>query len=340
MTDAEAKPPRVVVAMDFTDDLMDRLRLAAPHYRIERHFPEVPAHVWADTEILYTLRTYPDPAHAPLLRWIQLHFAGVDAFINNPLLQVADIEVTTASGIHATQIAEYCLGMMLAFNLQIPRMLRLQAKPEWPREPHKIFAPKPLRGQTVGIVGYGSIGRELARITSAMGMRVLASKRNVKHTEEVNAYTEPGTGDAKGEIPDRIYPAEALASMARECDYLVLAAPLTTASRHAVDAEVLAAMKPNSVIVNIARGAVIDEKALVDALQSGKIRGAALDVFEEEPLPLTSPLWKLENVIISPHISGNTTLYHEKAAALFAENLKRYSEKRPLLNALDRKHGY
>ncbi len=340
MNDTETKTPRVVVAMDFSDELMERLRLAAPQYRIERYFPDVPPHVWADTEILYTLRIYPDPAQAPMLRWVQLHFAGVDAFLNQPLLQVADIEVTTASGIHATPIAEYCLGMMLAFNLQIPRMLSLQAKPEWPRDPYKIFGPHPLRGQTLGIVGYGSIGRELARLASCLGMRILASKRDAKHTEEVNAYHEAGTGDPKGEIPDRIYPPEALVSMARECDYLVLAAPLTPASRHVVDAEVLAAMKPSSVIVNIARGAVIDEKALIEALQSGKIRGAALDVFEEEPLPLTSPLWKLDNVILSPHVSGNNPLYHEKAAALFAENLKRYAEKRPLLNALDRKQGY
>lgn len=340
MTETESKPPRIVVAMDFNDEQMERLRAVAPQFRVERHFPEVPAQVWQDTEVLYTLRAFPDPSQTPRLRWIQLHFAGVDAFLNNPLLQTQDIEVTTASGIHATQIAEYCMGMMLAFNLQIPRMLRLQAKSEWPKDSHKIFAPRPLRGQTLGIAGYGSIGRELARIADSMGMRVLASKRDAKHTEEVNAYNEPGTGDPKGEIPERIYPSEALASMARECDYLVIAAPLTTGSRHAVDASVLASMKSSAVLVNIARGAVVDEKALADVLQSGKIRGAALDVFEEEPLPAASPLWHLDNVILSPHISGNTTLYNEKASLLFAENLKRYVEKRPLLNQLDRKRGY
>jgi phosphoglycerate dehydrogenase-like enzyme len=128
--------------------------------------------------------------------------------------------------------------------------------------------------------------------------------------------------------------------MASECDFLVVTAPLTEDTRHSVNEEVLRAMKRSAVLVNVARGAVVDEDALISALAAGTIAGAALDVFEEEPLPATSPLWNLENVILSPHISGNSTRYSEKAAALFAENLERYLNKRPLLNRLERKRCY
>src|SRR5690606_27558402 len=142
------------------------------------------------------------------------------------------------------------------------------------------------------------------------------------------------------DIPDRLYPAEALASMARECDFLVITLPLTEATRHQVNAEVLAAMKPTAVLINVGRGGVIDERALIDALSSGKLAGAGLDVFEQEPLPPESPLWKLENVIISPHVSGASVNYHRKAANLFIENLHRYVEGQPLINAVKRAHGY
>jgi phosphoglycerate dehydrogenase-like enzyme len=128
--------------------------------------------------------------------------------------------------------------------------------------------------------------------------------------------------------------------MARECDFLVITLPITESTRHSVNAEVLQQMKPSAVLINVGRGGVVDEKALVEALQSKKIKGAALDVFEEEPLPPASPLWKLENVIISPHVSGHTVNYHRKAATLFIENLHRYLDNRPLLNRVDRESGY
>ncbi|MCS7071128.1 MAG: hypothetical protein NZM00_06455, partial [Anaerolinea sp.] len=167
-----------------------------------------------------------------------------------------------------------------------------------------------------------------------------AVKRDVKNPADRESYREPGTGDPEGEIPARIYPPEALASLAAECDFLVVTAPLTAKSRHLVNEVVLRAMKKTAVLINVARGPVVDEAALITALSSGRIAGAALDVFEEEPLPPGSPLWNLDNVIISPHVAGNSQRYHEKAAAVFAENLTRYLEKRPLLNRVRRELGY
>lgn len=340
MTEISKDPIRVVVAVDFSDAILHQIRDVSPHIRVEKHYPEVPEPVWAEAEVLYTARRFPLPAQAPRLRWIQTHSAGLDAIINQPIVQAEDVEVTSASGIHTVQMAEYCLAMMLAFMYQIPLMIESKTKALWPEKQYEIFNPHGLRGLTLGIAGYGSIGRELARLAGALGMRVLASKHDLMRSTEDDGYMLEGTGDPTGDIPDRIYPPEALASLASECDFLVLTLPLTPKTRHVVNETVLHAMKKTAFLINVARGGVVDEAALISALAAEKIAGAALDVFEQEPLPSTSPLWNLDNVIISPHVSGNTTLYNQKAADLFIENLRRYLEKRPLLNRLNRERGY
>jgi phosphoglycerate dehydrogenase-like enzyme len=335
-----SEPIHVVVAMDFSDAILERIRAVSPRLRVERHYPDVPERVWENAEVLYTLRHFPDPVQASHLRWIQMHTAGIDHAIDQPIMKAQDVEITNASGVHAVHMSEFCLMMMMAFAYKLPQVLEFQAKSEWPRRPHELFAPVPLRGQTLGIVGYGAIGRELARMADALGMRVLAIKRNVMHPADYGTYRIPGTGDPEGEIPLRIYPPEALVSVAREADFLVLIAPLTQSSRALVNAEVLAAMKKTAVLINVARGAVVDEAALISALASKQIAGAALDVFETEPLPTASTLWNLDNVILSPHIAGNSAGYHDKCADVFIENLTRYLENRPLLNRVQRELGY
>lgn len=334
-------PIRVVVSMDFSDALIEQIRAVSPRLLVERYYPDVPPRAWAEAEILYTLYNFPaQPADAPRLRWVQMHTAGIDHIAAQPLFAAHEVEFTTASGTHAVPLSEYCLAMMLAFTYRLPRMIAFQREATWPDNAHGIFAPRALRGQTVGIVGYGSIGRELARQCDALGMTVLAVKRDVMHPADRDSYREPGTGDPEGEIPTRIYPPQALASMAGECDFLVLIAPLTGESRQMVNETVLKAMKKTAVLINVARGAVVDEAALIAALAAGRMGGAALDVFEEEPLPASSPLWKLENVIISPHVGGSSVGYHDKTAAVFIENLGRYLEKRPLINRVRREVGY
>lgn len=335
------KKINVVTAIDFSDDLIKRIQDVSPRLNVVRYFPDVPSHAWADAEILYTVRHFPEPEQAPRLRWIQLNSAGIDHALPHRVAQAQDILLTTASGIHAQPLANYVLMTMLAWNYKLPQMFRDQAQSLWRNDPHKLYAPIDMHRQTVGIVGYGTIGREVGRLANALGMRVLAAKRDVKRSDEINAdYTPPNTGDPQGDIPERIYPVSALASMVSECDYVVLIVPLTPETRHLINARILEAMKPTACLINVARGAVVDEAALVTALSSGKIGGAMLDVFEEEPLPTTSPLWSMENVIISPHVSGNSANYHEKAAELFIENLRRYLDKKPLLNTVNRELGY
>ena len=270
----------------------------------------------------------------------QAHFAGVEKLLAQPLLASEDIIVTTTSGIHAPKIAEYTLAMMLAFGMRIPTMLKLQQNADWPDNRFELLMPQLLRNSTLGIVGYGSIGRETARLAQGFGMQVLATKRDVKHPASTNEYRMADTGDPEGTQVNRLYPPEALKSMLAECDFVQVTVPATPANFHLINEEVLAAMKRTAVLINIARGEVIDEAALIRVLQAKQIAGAALDVFEQEPLPPTSPLWKLDNVIISPHVGGNSDQYNELAADVFAQNLERYLTNEELLNRVDRKLGY
>lgn len=332
-------PIKVIVAIDFSDEIMEQLRAVSPRLHIERHFPKVPDSAWADAEILYTVRDLPEPEQAPRLRWIQTHTAGVNHLYERPIMQAEDVDITTTSGIHAVPMAEYCLAMMLAFAIRLPLFRRYQDRAEWPENGWDLKT-NTLRGQTLGIVGYGSVGRELARLADQMGMVVVATKRDLKQISAEGEYIEAGLGDESGDIPTRLYPPEALASMVRVCDFVALTLPLTPDTRHIVNEAILGAMKKNAVIVNVSRGGVIDEDALISALAAEKIAGAGLDVFEQEPLPPTSPLWQMDNVIITPHVSGNNARIHEKAAALFADNLQRYLDNQPLLNRVDRARGY
>jgi phosphoglycerate dehydrogenase-like enzyme len=274
----------------------------------------------------------------PNLKWIQAHGAGINWVMDKPIWD-SQVILTSLSGIHPVPMAEHALALMLAFRWKLLQMLSLQQQSEWPDKRWEKFAQPELRGSTLGIVGYGSIGRELARLAQAMGMRVLALNRSGQRSRD-KGYAVPGTGDPEAAIPEKMYSTNDLFDMLPECDYVVLLAPLTPDSYHLFNAEAFAHMKPTAFFFNLGRGAVTDEPALVDALQQGQIAGAGLDVFEPEPLPAGSPLWQLDNVIISPHVSGFTPHYDERACDLFAENIRRYLADEPLLNLVERERGY
>jgi phosphoglycerate dehydrogenase-like enzyme len=196
-----------------------------------------------------------------------------------------------------------------------------------------------LRGKTLGVIGYGSIGRETARLADALGMQVLALKRNPEDRRD-QGWFSAGLGDPDGRIPRKFFGPDECQGIMAESDYLTVTLPLTPATRKFVGAKEIAAMRPGAYIVNIGRGEVIDEQAMIEALRGGKIGGAGLDVFEHEPLEASSPLWDMENVILTPHMSGANRGYMEKACELFAENLRRFSAGTPLLNVVDPVHGY
>jgi phosphoglycerate dehydrogenase-like enzyme len=331
----------ILSTMSFPDDLLERLRSVSSSLVVaQRNAPsadEVPSHEWGQVEVLYTLSAIPDPSLVPRLRWVQLHSAGANHLVDTWLWE-SDITITTSSGIHASTIAEYVLMMMLAFAHRLRRMVDYQARAEWPKGRWRKFVPQELRGATVGVIGYGSIGRQVGRLARALGMRVLAMHRGGGQSPA--SYELPELARDPDTEPDRLYTSDHLFDALAECDYVVLAVPYTSATHHLIDQAALRAMKPSAVLINIARGAIVDELALVRALREGWIAGAALDVFEEEPLPQESPLWKMDNVIISPHVAGFTPHYDDRATALFAENLRRYVSGEPLLNRVDREREY
>lgn len=332
----------VLITQPFPDPLIQRLSQISPLLNLtvrKAQKVEEIADAIRDTDVLYTFSALPEPEAAPRLRWVQLHSAGADTVLQHPLYTHSEVMFTTTSGIHAIQMAEYVLALMLAFSHRVPRMFEDQEAGIWTDSRWKRYVPDELYGATVGILGYGSIGRQVAYLARAFGTRVLALKRDVRRLDNSH-YAQPGIGDPQAEIPDMIYPQDALRSFVKECDYVIVTVPLTGKTRYLINAAVLEAMKPTAILINIARGDVVDEQALIDALAAGKIGGAGLDVFSEEPLPASSPLWQLPNVILSPHIAGFSEHYDERAIDVFAENLRRFLAGEPLLNLVDREHDY
>jgi phosphoglycerate dehydrogenase-like enzyme len=255
----------------------------------------------------------------PKLRWYHTLSAGVE---NMPLAELAErgIVLTNNSGSYDIQIAEHLLAFVFAASRQLHRYRDLQQASEWKEQQHQE-----LRGATIVVYGMGSIGGEIARLASAVGMRVIGVRRSA-------GSPPPGV--------ERVLSTDRLAEVVGEADYLAIAAPLTPSTRGAISREVISRLKPTAWIMNIGRGAIVDESAMIEALQAKRIGGAALDVFTTEPLPKESPLWRLDNVIITPHHSSSSPRSAERTLALFAENLRRYKAGEPLINRVDFEAGY
>lgn len=284
-----------------------------------------------EAEILCS-NTIPTNWHALALRlrWLQFPGAGVDSLRPTGLLDAGSgVIVTSAAGIHAKIISEYVFGSMLMFNWNWPQMVRLQDGHVWARSAIWYnLGGRELEGQTLGIVGLGHIGRRIAQLGRAFDMRVLGTRRSI-HAQ----------GDQDPHV-DQILPPEQLHELLRQSDYVVISVPLTPETEKLIGEAELRAMRHNAYLVNIARGGIIDEQALVRALREGWIAGAGLDVTEEEPLPPESPLYAMPNVILTPHIAGNSVHYETRLAVLFADNLRRYRAGQPLQNQYVPSRGY
>ena len=337
------KSVEVLITIPLAESLIARLSAVSPRLNITslntRDAQEIPAEVWAKTEVLYTSRALPAPEQAPHLRWIQFHWAGIDHAIEAPILAKPDLIATHLSGASASQMAEFAVMMMLALGHHFPALQTHQRRGEWPTDRWERLNARELRDSTVGIVGYGSIGRQIARLLQAFGATVLATKRDVMHPNDTG-YIPEGLGDLNTELVQRLYPPQAVKSMFKECDFVVVTVPLTSETRGMLGADELAALKPSCYLVDISRGGVIQQDALINALREDKLAGAALDVFAKEPLPADNPLWKMPNVLLTPHIAGFSPKYDERAVTLFAENLLRYLSDLPLYNRINRETGY
>ncbi len=270
----------------------------------------------AEAEILYCWRPPPSVlTRAPQLRWIQVMGAGVEQLLVPELPE--RVVVTRAAGIFGPWMAEYTLAWCLWVTQRIDGFRSSQRRRRW-----APVDPIPLRGQTLCVIGLGDIGRAIARLARAAGMRVIGVTRSGRRPREA----------------ERVYRTRALRSALARADFVVLAVPLSAATRGLLGAAELAAMKPSAWLINIARGPIVDETALLEALRARRIGGAVLDVFDAEPLPPEHPLWTLENVAITPHISGPST--PREIAPIFNDNLRRYLAGRPLRHLVDRTRGY
>lgn len=275
-----------------------------------------------DTEVLFTFRSVPDlTTLAPHLKWMQILSAGVDRVLTPDLIE-SQVILTNVKGMHAVQISEMVFNLMLMHAKKSLYCLQNQGKKQWVH-----FTPELLSGKTVGIVGYGSIGRRIAQLSRAFGMRVIATRRRVK-------------GISRARNVDVLYPRKQVGQLLSESDYVVDALPSTPETQGFFNEAAFRQMKPSAFFINIGRGATVDEAALIKALQEKWIAGAGLDTFVREPLPPDSPLWEMENVIITPHIAGAAPDYLEKATGIFCENLRRYLSGRRLINVVDKKAGY
>lgn len=345
------EPIHVLSVLDLSEQHLARLRAVSPRLIVQQHsiaFAQqrqpgaaelFAAALTPDTEILYTHTAPFDLNLAPKLRWVQVNSAGVDQLQNTPLWR-SDIAITSANGVHAVQISEHVMAVMLAHAHNLPYAYHMQNEARWARgQESRPFTTTELRGKTLGILGYGAIGREIARLASAFGMRILATKRRDRPAA-FDGWTTQGTGDADGSIPERFYDLDELPALLPQCDVVLLALPLSQQTRHIIDANTLALLPPHAFIVNIGRGPLIDTNALIAALREKRIGGAALDVTDPEPLPADSLLWHMDNVIITPHISGLSAYYNDRIVELFSENLRRYLNGEPLLNLVQRELGY
>jgi phosphoglycerate dehydrogenase-like enzyme len=275
----------------------------------------------AETEVLAGFFAPPGILkRAPGLKWVQMFSAGADSLVRSEIWQ-SQVTITGVSGIHATPISEYVLGTMLMFAKNTMLSLRNKENHQWLR-----FTPQLLYGQTAGIIGLGHIGREVARLARAFGMRVLA-------VDEMR-----GTRPARN--VEKMLPVSQLKQLLADSDFVVSCVPLTPKTAKLIGEKELRAMKPTAYLINISRGGIIDEEALIRALENKWIAGAGLDVTAVEPLPPDSHLWDFANVIITPHISGAQEDYMGQATALFCENIRRYIKGKKLMNVISRKRGY
>ena len=281
-----------------------------------------------DTDIAVTWSLRSEQLRAARkLRWIHSPAAAVHALML-PEVVTGDIVVTNARDVHGPVVAEHVIALVLALAKRLPSAFRYQQRSLWAQGQiwRELPHPREIAGATLGLVGVGSIGLETAKRADGLGMKVIAVR---EHADEV---TDPSV--------TKVFGPGGLDEMLQGSDYIVLAAPLTPRTRALINHERLRQMKIDAYLINVSRGALVDQAALLDALRQRRIAGAALDVFEQEPLPPDSPLWKTENVVITPHSAALTDKLWERHYALISENLRRFFTGAPLLNVVDKKRGY
>lgn len=311
----------VMTGMYMQDRHIERLREAVGEWatleRVSRRMPEADRiAAYADAEIVLG---WPDPADFPRegIQLVQLGSVGYDAFLSGDWLENPSFTLCNASGVMPVQIAEHVLAMILGLARNIPQSARNQQSRTW----NGKYAYKEIHGSTACVIGLGDIGTEIVRKLQAIGVRVVGVRKS--------ATAHP--------LADKTYPSDRLREAVREADHVIVVTPGGEETQRLIDADAIRAMKEGACFYNVGRGTVADQQALIEALQAGRLGGAGLDVFEEEPLPADSPLWSMDNVIVTPHVAGRSEREYDRMTDLFIDNLERYRSGRPLRNVIAEK---
>ncbi len=305
---------------------MKAIQEAAPGAKIvisrnKEDWERMAAEIAPKVEVVLGLRPAVWFNDMPNLRWAQQTGAGANWLLETPEVVQSDMILTNASGVHAIPIAEHILALMFTLSRGIHQSVRWQTKHKWDRRRRIVE----LEGSTMGLIGVGKIGEKTAEKAKGLNMKVLGLRRR---PERVSPYV------------DRMYGPEGLADLLEASDWVVITAALTSETMGMIGQKELKTMKESAHIINIARGPIIQEKALIKALREDWIAGAGLDVFEQEPLPADSPLWDMENVVITSHYAGATPFYMDRLIEIFTENLRRYQAGEPMINVVDKNLGY
>jgi phosphoglycerate dehydrogenase-like enzyme len=308
--------------------IRERLQLEFPdhHFLQLQNYDRVPQEI-ADTDVFIGWSLRPEQfGAAKKLRWIHSPAAAVHQLMYPELVR-SNVVVTNSTGIHGPVVAEHAIAVLLALAKRLPRAMQYQSKHEWSQDQlwHEQPRPREVAGSTVAVIGMGGIGREFASRAKALGMKVVAVRES------------PSKGLSGA---DAVYSPEQIDEVLPQSDYVLLCTPVTPATTGLMNAERISKMKPDAYLINVARGPLIDEPALLDALRRRGIAGAALDVFNEEPLPASSPFWSLDNILITPHTAAVTERLWERHYRLIVDNMKRFLAGEPLMNQVDKKRGY
>jgi D-2-hydroxyacid dehydrogenase (NADP+) len=320
---------KVLISFDLPSVYVERIRGVSPSLEVAQSEDKEDAlRLIEDADVLFAgFFSRELFLAARRLKWIQAWGAGVDRFLF-PEVMDSPVTLTSAAGVHPTPISEHVLGMMLCFCRKLHVSIRNQAERKWERFESEDAAEQveELSGKTLGVVGLGRIGAEIARKAKCLGMRVIATRRDP---------SRPASAGVEQLVP----PAD-LDQLLAESDFVVLSLPLTSETRGTIGETQLRSMKQRAYLINVSRGKIVQEDKLIEALKKGWIAGAGLDTFENEPLPESSELWGFKNVIITPHVAGQTPYYMERLTSIFCENLSRFIRGQPLINVVDKTLGY
>ncbi len=317
----------VLISFSLPKRYVEKIRETFPRFKVLQSKDKAEAlNLVKGAQILFAGFFSPEMFKAATkLRWIQTHLVGVESYLF-PKVVESQVIVTNAGGVNSICVAEHAIGLMLSLSRKLYRFARDQSEHKWKTGDAELMNQMDeLSGKTLGIIGLGRIGIEIAQRAKCFGMKVMAMTR---------------TSQTRSPYIDKMIPSRDLNTLLTSSDFVVLQLPLTEETEGFIGEEQLRSMKKTSYLINTGRGKLIREDELVRALEEGWIAGAALDAFEHEPLPPTSPLWHMDNVIITPHVAGLTPRYLDRLVDIFCENLTRYAENKPLINVVDKRRGY